>query len=85
MVNPFTFEPHLAGKSKQQVISCAQPELKEKVSQTNFFFIKMWDLFIIVVDSFRVEEDFDEFGSFYEYRILARNYIFDRKPQEFVV
>ena len=45
----------------------------------------MWDLFIIVIDSFRVEENFDENGTFFEYRITARNYIYEGNLQEFLV
>ena len=45
----------------------------------------MWDLFIIVIDSFRVEENFDENGTFFEYRITARNFIYKGNLQEFLV
>ena len=45
----------------------------------------MFDLFVIAVDSFKVEIDEDNLGRIHDYTIVAKNYFYDGKHQKFKV
>ena len=45
----------------------------------------MFDLFVIAVDSFKVEIDEDNLGRIHEYTIIAKNFFYDGEHQRFKV
>ena len=45
----------------------------------------MFDLFVIAVDSFKVEIDEDSLGRIHDYTIVAKNFFYDGKHQKFKV